>query len=149
MDSIQYVKVPPGGEGTRTRLNENDILISITGDVGLLGLIPPDFGEAYINQHTCMVRLFSTVWSRFIPELLRSPFAKDQFEAPQRGIKNSYRLSDVTNLLMPLPPLAEQHRIVAKIDELMTVCDELDAQLRSCESSQLRLADEAMSRPSA
>jgi type I restriction enzyme S subunit len=41
-------------------------------------------------------------------------------------LKNSFRLTDVTNFLVPLPPLAEQHRIVAKVDELMALCDRLD-----------------------
>jgi type I restriction enzyme, S subunit len=141
MGNIQYVKAPAGGEGTRTRLKENDILISITGEVGSLGLIPPDFGEAYINQHTCLVRLFSTIWSRYVPELLRSPFAKDQFDAPQRGIKNSYRLSDVANLLIPLPPLAEQHRIVAKVDELMALCDQLETDLATAATSRHQLLE--------
>jgi type I restriction enzyme S subunit len=64
---------------------------------------------------------------RFLPEVLRSDFAQDQFRAPQRGIKNSFRLSDVANVLIPLPPLAEQHRIVAKVDDLMALCDQLEA----------------------
>jgi type I restriction enzyme S subunit len=55
LDQIQRVCPPPDGEGTRTRLDAGDLLISITGDVGMLGLIPENFGEAYINQHTAMV----------------------------------------------------------------------------------------------
>jgi type I restriction enzyme S subunit len=50
LDHIQRVKPPSDGEGTRTRLEAGDILISITGDVGMLGLIPDGFGEAYINR---------------------------------------------------------------------------------------------------
>jgi type I restriction enzyme S subunit len=93
----------------------------------MLGLIPEEFGEAYINQHTALVRPCSLMKGRFLPEVLRSDFAQDQFRAPQRGIKNSFRLSDVANVLIPLPPLAEQHRIVAKVDELMALCDQLEA----------------------
>lgn len=61
--------------------------------------------------------------------MLRSPFAYEQYEAPQRGIKNSFRLTDVSEMLVPLPPLPEQHRIVAKLDQLMTLCDQLKARL--------------------
>jgi type I restriction enzyme S subunit len=124
---IQRVKPPADGEGTRTRLEAGDILISITGDVGMLGLIPEGFGEAYINQHTAMVRPILEMKGRYLPELFRSPFAQDQFNEPQRGIKNSFRLTDVTQFVVPLPPLAEQHRIVAKVDELMALCDRLEA----------------------
>ena len=129
LDQIQRVKPPLGGEGTRTRLKSGDILISITGNVGMLGLIPDGFGEAYINQHTAMVRPMPEMKGRYLAELFRSPFAQEQFNEPQRGIKNSFRLTDVTQLSIPLPPLAEQHRIVAKVDELMALCDQLEVGL--------------------
>jgi type I restriction enzyme, S subunit len=127
LDHIQRVKAPADGEGTRTRLEPGDILISITGEVGMLGLIPDGFGEAYINQHTAMVRPLAAMKGRYLAELFRSQFAQAQFNEPQRGIKNSFRLSDMTQFVVPLPPLAEQHRIVAKVDELMSLCDQLDA----------------------
>jgi len=129
LSNIQRVKPPADSEGARTKLEEGDILISITGEVGLLGLIPHNFDEAYINQHTCLVRPMDQLRSRFLPELFRSPFAQTQFDEPQRGLKNSFRLTDVTSFLVPLPPLAEQFRIVAKIDELMALCDRLEEQL--------------------
>ena len=54
LDQIQRVQLPSDQEGTRTRLETGDLLISITGDVGMLGLITENFGEAYINQHIAM-----------------------------------------------------------------------------------------------
>ncbi|EXJ14389.1 restriction endonuclease subunit S [Imhoffiella purpurea] len=141
LDHVQRVKPPADGEGTRTRLEAGDILISITGDVGMLGLIPEGFGEAYINQHTAMVRPMPEMQGRYLPELFRSPFAQDQFNEPQRGIKNSFRLTDVTQFVVPLPPLPEQHRIVAKVDELMALCDRLEASLATTDSTRRRLLD--------
>ena len=44
-------------------------------------------------------------------------------------------------LAIPLPPLAEQHRIVAKVDELMGLCDRLDTQLTTARSESRRLLD--------
>lgn len=140
LNNIQYVNAPAGGEGTRTLLQSGDLLLSITGEVGLLGLIPDDFGEAYINQHTCMIRISPIMRGRFIPEVLRSPLALVQYNEPQRGIKNSFRLSDVAELLIPLPPLAEQQRIVTKIDELMVLCERLGADLAEARNRQARLA---------
>jgi len=43
--------------------------------------------------------------------------------------------------LIALPPLLEQHRIVAKIDELMAVCDKLKARLKEAQTTQIHLAD--------
>ena len=139
LDQIQRVKLPSDQEGTRTRLETGDLLISITGDVGMLGLITENFGEAYINQHTAMVRPVDEMKGRYLAELFRSPFAQNQFNAPQRGIKNSFRLTDVTQFLVPLPPIDEQHRIVAKLDELMALCDRLEASLATGDDTRCRL----------
>ena len=68
-----------------------------------------------------------------------SPFAKYQFDAPQRGIKNSFRLGDVREMIMALPPLLKQYRIVAKIDELMALCDELKDSLQQAQQTQIYL----------
>ena len=46
-----------------------------------------------------------------------------------------------SNLLIPLPPLAEQHRIVARVDELMALCDQLEAQLTTTEADSRRLLE--------
>jgi type I restriction enzyme, S subunit len=141
LDNIQHVNPPTDGEGLRTRLEAGDILISITGDVGMLGLIPENFGEAYINQHTAMVRPMPEIKGRYLAELFRSPFAQDQFNEPQRGIKNSFRLTDVTQFIVPLPPLAEQHRIIAKVDELMALCDQLEQSLSSAAAARRGLLE--------
>lgn len=141
LDSLRYVNPPVDGEGSRTRLEANDLLISITGDVGNLGLIPDNFGEAYINQHTCLLRFMPDCQSRYFPELMRSPWAKYQFDAPQRGVKNSFRLSDIGEMLIPVPPDAEQHRIVAKVDELMALCDALKERIKNAQTTQIHLAD--------
>lgn len=43
--------------------------------------------------------------------------------------------------MFPLPPIEEQHRIVAKVDELMALCDALKAHLADAQTIQLHLAD--------
>lgn len=47
----------------------------------------------------------------------------------------------VANLPFPLPPLAEQHRIVAKVGELMTLCDQLEAEIEAAQTQLRRLLD--------
>jgi type I restriction enzyme, S subunit len=48
---------------------------------------------------------------------------------------------DVAQFAFPLPPIAEQHRIVAKVDELMTVCDQLKMQLTTAQAESRRLLE--------
>jgi type I restriction enzyme, S subunit len=146
MENIRYVTPPMDGEGSRTKLEEHDLLISITGDVGNLGLIPNNFGDAYINQHTCLLRFMPICRNRYFPELMRTPLAKSQFVEPQRGIKNSFRLGDVGEMIIPIPPLAEQRRIVEKIDRLMGMCDRLEESIESGKGKQTDLLNALMSK---
>jgi type I restriction enzyme S subunit len=141
LENIRYVNPPKTGEGSRTKLEANDLLISITGDVGNLGRIPESFGDAYINQHTCLLRFISQCRNRYFPEVMRSPMAILQFNEPQRGIKNSFRLGDLSEMVIPVPPLDEQNRIVAKVDELMALCDQLKSRITAASQLQQKLAD--------
>ncbi len=54
-----------------------------------------------------------------------------------KGIK----IEDLLGIAFPLPPLAEQHRIVAKVDELMALCDQLEAQLNTTQTDSRRLLE--------
>ena len=88
-----------------------------------------------------MLRFMPSVQGRFFPELMRSPLAKFQFNAPQRGVKNSFRLGDIGQMVIPVPPKQEQERIVVKIDEIMTLCDTLKANLNNAQTTQLKIAE--------
>ena len=66
LDKIQHVRLPEKVEGQRTSLQAGDLLFSITGEVGTLGLIPDGFGRAFINQHTAMIRFLEIVRNRYI-----------------------------------------------------------------------------------
>lgn len=61
------------------------------------------------------------------------------------SMKNVSRLQ-IQSLAVALPPLAEQHRIVAKVDELMALCDQLMSRLNDTQTTQLHLADALVER---
>ena len=64
----------------------------------------------------------------------------------QRTIQNDASTRDLARLPFPLPPLAEQHRIVAKVDELMALCDRLEAARAEREATRDRLAAASLAR---
>jgi type I restriction enzyme S subunit len=60
--------------------------------------------------------------------------------APATAQKN-INLEILTQVLIPLPPLAEQHRIVAKVDALMMLCDRVEASLTAANTTRRHLLD--------
>lgn len=82
---------------------------------------------------------FSPHYFKFV---LRSPFFHDFVNSKSYGMKMP-RLGteDGRKALFPLPPLAEQHRIVAKVDELMALCDRLETQQSDAQSAHAQLVE--------
>jgi type I restriction enzyme, S subunit len=73
---------------------------------------------------------------------IRSPFGQSQiWSSVKVTAQPCLYINRINSLLFPLPPLAEQHRIVAKVDELMTICDKLESQLTITERDNRRLLE--------
>ena len=76
--------------------------------------------------------------ARFFEYFVRTAKANLTEFAPATAQKN-INLSILEMVLIPLPPLAEQHRIVAKVDALMALCDRLEASLTTADTTRARL----------
>ena len=118
-DSIKYVDIGGGSEGERTKLQEGDILISITADLGIIGVIPDNFGRAFINQHTALARVSNEVNPRFIGHFLASHKGQVQFEKyNDSGAKAGLNLPTIAALQCLHPHRVEQDAISRKLDSL-------------------------------
>lgn len=126
MDNLQRVDLPDNVEGTRTRVAENDLLFSITAEIGMLGLIPANFEEAYINQHVGLTRFLKEAQTKYFPYILMSAFCRNQYYTVQSGMKNSFRLDNIQNILTPVPPLGEQIRIAKKLSSIWFHIQQID-----------------------
>lgn len=112
----KFVTLPSSSnEGKRTNVQKNDILISITAELGKIGFVENDLGEAYVNQHVALVRVSSPDASpKFIAHYLAA--------APQRkllqcfndaGAKAGLNLQTINKFPVTLPPLPEQTAIAS------------------------------------
>lgn len=107
------VKPPVNTEGVRTKLQDNDVLVCITGaKTGKVSLAVLNDQEVYINQHLCLIRSLPTIVPRFLALALHSGIGKTYFYLQQYGLKEGLGLADVKNALVTLPPLNEQNNIV-------------------------------------
>ncbi|MFW1364860.1 restriction endonuclease subunit S [Vibrio parahaemolyticus] len=123
---LQRVSPPIGSEGSRTRVQEGDNLVSITADVGMVGYVPENFEEAYINQHVALARPVVTIMGKYLSWLLSGDFAKEQFKALQKGAtKAGLGLDDIRSINFGLPSLQEQHQIVFEIESRISGLEKL------------------------
>jgi type I restriction enzyme S subunit len=84
--------------------------------------------------------------TRYLLIALNTTFTRNQIEIPIRttvGLKN-VNATELSSIAIPLPPLAEQHRIVAKVDELMALCCQLEAQLANEEIARNHLLESVL-----
>jgi type I restriction enzyme, S subunit len=79
-----------------------------------------------------LLKLPDDIYNRLLVYFLRSPFFYSQMRELMKGAAiTRVTLKHMAPALVPLPPLAEQHRIVAKVDELIALCNELEAGLKT------------------
>ncbi len=114
--NAKFVELPAGlTDGTRTRLQGKDILISITADLGIIGIVPDDIGESYISQHIALVRLDQErLVPHYVAYYLASDSGRDQFDLlNDSGAKSGLNLPSIRAVSIPLPPLPEQKKVAA------------------------------------
>ena len=113
------------------RLNKRgDVLLAMYG--ATIGKVAILAGQAVTNQAVCGCTPFYGVFNQFLFLFLLSQ--REEFHlASEGGAQPNISKVKIVWTPFPLPPLAEQHRIVAKVDELMGLCDRLAAASRECQ----------------
>jgi type I restriction enzyme, S subunit len=126
------------------RLNQpGDVLIAMYGaTIGKLAILAE---EAVTNQAVCGCTPFDGVSNRYLFLFLHSRRA-DFHNQSEGGAQPNISKVKILTSAFALPPLAEQHRIVAKVDELMALCDQLEAAQQERERRRDRLAAASLQR---
>jgi type I restriction enzyme S subunit len=132
LSDVQRVVVPAGVEGARTKVQEGDLLFSVTAYLGSVAVIPHDFESAYVSQHIALVRLRRSLFSpKWVAYGALSTIGKTWFETQgYGGTKIQLSLDDVKELLMTAPPLSEQSAITEFLDLEIAKIDGLVAEQR-------------------
>jgi type I restriction enzyme S subunit len=126
------------------------------GDVVVAGLVDPqvrccevpaDIGPALVKADCYRFAVHPEVLSRFTVYYLNSSIAQEFTAAYHHGMTlTRIGLGNFRNIPFPLPPFAEQRRIVAKVDELMGLCDRLATAQAEREQRRDRLAAASLNR---
>ena len=126
-NAIQHVLLPEEAEGKRSRLQGNDVLISITADLGSIALVPEDIEEAYINQHIALVRFLNCHQGEFMAWYLKSDYGQKELLCNKRGGgKLGLGLDDIRNTSVPIVSDEVADEVVSEIESRMSVCDSIE-----------------------
>jgi type I restriction enzyme S subunit len=123
-------------------LKKGDVLICEGGEPGRAAVWDDRVRGVYFQKAIHRVRFDECVDPFFFVHVLWCSALDERLSRYFTGTGISHFTGkSLKGYLFPLPPLAEQHRIVAKVDELMALCDQLEQQLSQADQQRLRLLE--------
>lgn len=134
LEQMKEIDIPED-EVEKYLLRNGDLLITEGGDwdkVGRTAIWREELPECLHQNHVFRARAVVADWEpRWAEMYLNSAPARDYFAGSSKQTTNlaSINMTQLRACAFPLPPLAEQHRIVAKVDQLMALCDQLKTRL--------------------
>lgn len=148
LDDVAYIAPEIHGRMAGTKVLANDLLLNITGgSIGRCCQVPDDFKEANVSQHVAIVRPAIAGMADFLHKLILSPYFQAFIFNEQTGAgRGGLPKNKMDRIVVALPPLAEQRRIVAKVEELMALLDRLEAARAAREATRHRLTTASLAR---
>lgn len=126
-DNTKYISLAEHNElKKRCNPQKGDILLTKVGTTGIPVLIESDIKFSLFVSVALLKFSHENIFPKYFIYLLKSPLVQEQAAKNTRGVGNkNWVLSDIEKTILVLPPLAEQKRIVKRVEELLALCDEL------------------------
>ena len=140
---LRFISEEKFSELSNGKLVDRDFVVLLRGTVGKIALFRanPEFSTGFINAQMLIVRILNKHLCDYFGVYSATNFFQSLITRKTTGSAIKQMPANVlADFLFPLPPLAEQHRIVAKVDELMALCDRLKADLAESRTRQSRLS---------
>jgi type I restriction enzyme S subunit len=141
-DKCKYITADEFAQlANRCRPKRGDVLITKSGSIGEVAVVDTD-RVFTLFESVALVPVVPSVDARFIAYVAYLGASGQFGNDNQKGVGVTHlHLVDLRKLPVPLPPLAEQKRIVAKVESLMKLCDDLEARLRAKETTAAKLVE--------
>ena len=121
-DNIQPINAPSNAEAKRTKVEEGDLLISITADLGRTGVVTKEVAEhgAYINQHLSCIRIDREILNPlYVAYYMESSAGKRQFiQKNQSAVKAGLNFNSINSLKLLVPPMGEQNKFIRFVKQI-------------------------------
>ena len=134
LNDVQHIVPPDNAEAKRTKVQEGDLLISITADLGRTGVVTKEIADhgANINQHLTCIRLNQKeVLPLYVAYYMESDAGKGQFQAKnQSAVKAGLNFNSINTLRLMVPPKEQQGLFINFVEQTdkskMTIQQGLD-----------------------
>jgi type I restriction enzyme S subunit len=112
---------------TRTRLQGGELVVTVRGTLGGVAVVPDHMAGYNVSREVAVIPLHSLLNVEYFALVIAAPSTQRWLTGVTRGIAYSgINIADLKKLPIPVPPFAEQLRIIAKVHELISLCDELE-----------------------
>lgn len=123
-------------------INKEDIYITVAGTIGRVGKIPPELNGANLTENADRL-VFSVIDQNWFIDCLKSSAVQSQITNVTTKVgQPKLAIKRIQELTIPLPPLAEQKRIVAKIEELLPYVERYEAAYNKLQQLNKRFPDD-------
>ena len=143
LDDVAFITPDTHKKMSGTHVYSGDLLFNITGaSIGRCAIVPDDFLTGNVSQHVTIIRLVSTQLLRFMHLVLISQHVQQTVMDVQVGVsREGLSIGKLGQFVIPIPPLSEQYRIVAKVNVLMALCDQLKTRIQQANQQQQAIAN--------
>ena len=114
-------------ENQRTAVKADDVLLTIVGSIGRSAVVPIDAPKFVLQRSVAVID--TPLNSEYLIKYFAAPVSLSYYDINAKGTaQKGIYLGQLSLMPIAIPPMAEQHRIVAKVDQLMLLCDDLEQQ---------------------
>lgn len=124
IDGMVHISKELSDSRLNSKFYTGDLLLNITGgSIGRCAIVPEDIPIGDVNQHVEIIRLIDKRLSAYIHMIICSPYVQAIINSRSVGDKAGFSAEKCKNIEIPLPPIAEQQRIVNRLNVIL---DEVD-----------------------
>jgi type I restriction enzyme, S subunit len=124
-----------------------DIMITGVGTIGVPYVVLNDDRFYFKDASVLIFKNIFNLYPNFMFLVMTSPYWVEKVHIGSMGTTvHTLTINRAQPIILPMPPLAEQHRIVAKVEELMALCDQLEQARAGCEAVRDRLTTASLAR---
>jgi type I restriction enzyme S subunit len=139
-DDLHYITPEVYSEIRNYTISSDDVYITIAGTIGAVGTVPEQLDGVNLTENAAKI-VMPMVNKYWLVNSLGSKQCQQHFsESVNQQAQPKLALNKIEMLPLGVPPLTEQGRIVAKVDEFFSLCDQLKAKVQEAAETQMNLS---------